>query len=103
MADQVNGLDSTILSQSIIGHWTNKAARRDFLRRLGLGAAGAAVAGATSFSQTSAFAQKANMDVTILEFALNSNISRSIRARRSAMGFVPVCSDPVPAPSPEAP
>ncbi len=72
MAKQINGLETAaILSQSNIGHPTKRAARRDFLRSLGLGAAGAAAFGATAFSQTSAPAQQANLDIAILEFALN--------------------------------
>ena len=72
MANQVNGLEkATNLGQSDIGHPMKRAGRRDFLRGLGLGAAGAAAVGATGFSRTSALAQQADNDVAILEFALN--------------------------------
>ena len=72
MANQLNDLErATNLSQPDAGHQPKRAARRDFLRGLGLGAAGAAVFGATGFGQTSALAQQSNLDVAILEFALN--------------------------------
>ncbi len=72
MTNQVYGLEkTTIAGQSNIGHPTKRAARRDFLRGLGLGAVGAAAVGATSFGRTSALAQQSNLDVAILEFALN--------------------------------
>jgi Ferritin-like domain len=72
MANQVNGLErATNLGQSDIGHPLKKAGRRDFLRGLGLGAAGAAAVGATGFSRTGALAQQTDNDVAILEFALN--------------------------------
>ena len=71
MANQVTDLDATTLSESIIGHKTKKAARREFLRGLGFGAAGAAALGATGFSRTASAAAQTNLDVAILEFALN--------------------------------
>ena len=71
MSNQASSLGRAILGQSDIGHPTKKAARRDFLRGLGLGAAGAAAFGATGFSLTGAVAQQSNLDVAILEFALN--------------------------------
>jgi hypothetical protein len=72
MANQVNGLErATNLGQSDIGHLMKRAGRREFLRGLGLGAAGAAAVGATGFSRTSALAQQPDNDVAILEFALN--------------------------------
>jgi Ferritin-like domain len=64
MANQINGLETASRS-------TKKAGRRDFLRGLGLGAAGAAAFGAAGLSRTRALAQQANNDVAILEFALN--------------------------------
>ena len=71
MANQVSGMErATNLSQPD-GHPAERAARRDFLRGLGLGAAGAAAFGATGFGRTSALAQQTNLDVAILEFALN--------------------------------
>ena len=73
MANQVNGLErATTLGQSDIGHPMKRAARRDFLRGLGLGAAGAATFGASRLSsRTSALAQQTDNDVAILQFALN--------------------------------
>ena len=72
MENQINRLETaTILGQSNIGDLTKRSARRDFLRGLGLGAAGAAAIGATGFGATSALSQQANLDVAILEFALN--------------------------------
>jgi hypothetical protein len=72
MANQINGSERAAnFGQPDIGHPAKRSARRDFLRRLGLGAAGAAAFGATGVSTTSALAQQANLDVAILEFALN--------------------------------
>jgi hypothetical protein len=71
MSDQINGLEGgTILGQPNPRLLTKSAARRDFLRGFGLGAAGA-VFGAKAFPKTRAFAQQADIDVAILEFALN--------------------------------
>src|SRR5580658_2442939 len=64
MANQINGLETA-------SRPAKRAGRRDFLRGLGLGAAGAAAVGATGFGRTSALAQQADNDVAILEFALN--------------------------------
>src|SRR5271169_1556678 len=50
---------------------SKRAGRRDFLLSLGASAAGAAALGATTFGHSSALAQQANLDVAILEFALN--------------------------------
>ena len=72
MESQFNGVEKrAIASQSNLGHPTKRAARRDFLRGLGLKAAGAAASGATSFGATAASSQQTNLDVAILEFALN--------------------------------
>jgi hypothetical protein len=60
------------VNQSGIERSTKRAARRDFLRSLGVGAAGAAAFGATGLSQTHALAAaQTNLDAAILEFALN--------------------------------
>ena len=51
---------------------SKRAGRRDFLRSLGIGAAGAAAFGATALDQSAAQAAQADLDVKeILEFALN--------------------------------
>lgn len=72
MANRINGWESARnLSQPGAGHPTKRTARRDFLRALGLGAAGAGAFGAAGFGQTSPLAQQPNLDVAILEFALN--------------------------------
>lgn len=60
------------VNQSDIDRPTKRAGRRDFLRGLGLGAAGAAAFGATGLGQTNALAAaQTNLDAAILEFALN--------------------------------
>ena len=75
---------ATNLGQSNIGHPTKRAARRDFLRGLGLGAAGAAAFGATSFGRTSALAQQADLDVAILEFAESCSNDRDQLSQAAA-------------------
>ena len=47
------------------------AGRRAFMRSVGLGAAGAAILGASAGVPTAAMAQSADIDVEILNFALN--------------------------------
>jgi hypothetical protein len=72
MANQGNGFERAAnLGQSDIVHPKKRAGRRDFLRSLGLGAAGAAAFGAAGVGRMSARAQQADNDVAILEFALN--------------------------------
>jgi hypothetical protein len=72
MADQVNSFQSAhVRDQPSVDALTNRSGRRSFLRGLGLGAAGAAL-GATGLSATNALsATQPNLDVAILEFALN--------------------------------
>jgi Ferritin-like domain len=71
MANQISGLESAhVHDQPNRGDLTTRSGRRSFLRGLGLGAAGAAL-GATGLSQTSALSAQPNLDVAILEFALN--------------------------------
>ena len=67
MANQINRLET---GQPNVGDLPKGSGRRDFLRGLGLGASVAAM-GATSFNRSNALAAQANLDVAILEFALN--------------------------------
>ena len=69
MAKENNGLEAMAAPDgSKMGGLAKRSGRRDFLRGLGVGAA---ALGATGFSETNASSAQTNLDVAILEFALN--------------------------------
>jgi hypothetical protein len=72
MENQIDRLNTAaIFAQSGASDLTKRPARREFLRGLGMGAAGAAAIGATGVGATNALSAQPNLDVAILEFALN--------------------------------